>query len=180
MTTETIPVPALVGVETQHRIEQFLYAEAALLDDHRFTEWLELFTDDVHYWLPTRVTRTVRERDIEIAGPDGAAFFDDDKAFLAGRVRRLTSGQAWSEEPPSRTRRLLTNVRVTELDSGEFEVRVNFHVLRSRLELHQDSFSGERTDLLRPADTPLGFQIARRKIVLDTTTLPAPSISVFL
>lgn len=177
MTTATITP---VDLATQHRIEQFLYWEAELLDGHRFAEWLELFTDDTHYWLPTRTTRSIRERDLEVAGPDGAAFFDDDKRFLAGRVRRLTSGLSWSEEPPSRTRRLITNVRAVELSSGEFEVRSNFHVLRSRLERHQDGFFGERTDVLRLTPDAPGFRIARRKIVLDTTTLLAPSLSVFL
>ncbi|GAA2646246.1 aromatic-ring-hydroxylating dioxygenase subunit beta [Streptomyces vastus] len=180
MTTTPAVSMSPVDQATQHEVEQFLYTEAELLDDHRYTEWIELFTDDVHYWLPTRMTRSMRERDAEVSGPDGAAFFDDDKNFLAGRVRRLTSGQSWSEEPPSRTRRLLTNIRVTELETGELRVRSNFHVLRSRLERHQDSFFGERTDILRrTAGTP-GFRIARRTIVLDTTTLPAPSISVFL
>ncbi|MCU1700446.1 MAG: Benzene 1,2-dioxygenase [Mycobacterium sp.] len=50
---------ALVSPTTgdlQHRVEQFLYAEAQLLDDHRFTDWIELFTDDAHYWMPTRNT----------------------------------------------------------------------------------------------------------------------------
>lgn len=169
-----------VDLATHHRLERFLYLEAELLDDHRFAEWLELFTDDAHYWLPTRMTRTIRERDQEVAGPDGAAFFDDDKRFLAGRVRRLTSGLSWSEEPPSRTRRLITNIRGVTLSSGEIEVRSNFHVLRSRLERHQDSFFGERTDLLRRTPDAPGFHIARRRIVLDTTTLPAPSLSVFL
>jgi 3-phenylpropionate/cinnamic acid dioxygenase small subunit len=180
MTTTTSDTRTPVDPTTQHRIEQFLYLEAELLDDQRFQEWLELFSDDVHYWLPTRVTRTVRERSLEVAGPDGAAFFDDDKTFLRGRVRRLSSGQSWSEEPPSRTRRLITNIRPVELADGTFEVRANFHVLRSRAERHHDTFFGERTDLLRRIPEEPGFQVARRKIVLDTTTLLAPSISIFL
>ena len=169
-----------VDAGLQHSVEQFLYREAALLDDQKFTEWVELFSEDVHYWLPTRMTRTVRERSKEVAGPGEAAFFDDDKAFLQGRVRRLTSGVAWSEEPPSRTRRLITNVRISELITGELEVTSNFMVKRSRLERHQDEFFGERFDLLRRSASRYGFEIARRRIVLDTTTLLAPSISVFL
>ncbi|MFE2046268.1 aromatic-ring-hydroxylating dioxygenase subunit beta [Streptomyces sp. NPDC059477] len=180
MTTTTARTRTPVGAPVQHEIEQFLYLEAELLDDQRFDEWLELFADDTHYWLPTRMTRTVRERDIEVCGPDGAAFFDDDKAFLAGRVRRLASGRSWSEEPPSRTRRLITNIRATDLGDGCFEVRANFHVLRSRSERHHDTFFGERTDLLRRVSGAAGFQVARRRIVLDTTTLLAPSLSVFL
>jgi hypothetical protein len=58
----------LVSVELQHEIEQFLYVEAELLDDGRFHEWLDLFADDVRYWMPTRYNRTRRERDREFSG----------------------------------------------------------------------------------------------------------------
>ncbi|WAG81556.1 aromatic-ring-hydroxylating dioxygenase subunit beta [Metapseudomonas furukawaii] len=172
-----------VDVATQHAVEQFLYAEAQLLDDHRYIEWIELFTEDVRYWLPTRMTKTNRERHLEIANEQQAAFIDDSYFYLKGRVRRLTSGISWSEEPPSRTRRLITNIRVTPIDNGELAVSSNFYVYRSRLERHQDWFVGERYDVLRPADleaTGYPFQIAKRKIVLEQTTLLSPSLSVLL
>ncbi|MFD4603822.1 aromatic-ring-hydroxylating dioxygenase subunit beta [Streptomyces sp. NPDC058464] len=169
--------------QTQHTVEQFLYAEAELLDRHRYDEWAGLFTDDTHYWLPTRTTKTQRERHLEIAAEDEAALIDDDKYFLLGRVRRYTSGLSWAEEPPSRTRRLITNVRVAPgAEAGELDVVSNFYVYRSRLERHQDWFVGERFDTLRPADATSGYpyRIAARKIVLEQTTLLAPSLSIFL
>lgn len=169
--------------ETQHVVEQFLYAEAELLDQHRYQEWLELFTEDVHYWAPTRMTRPRRERDREIAARGESAFIEEDLHYLKGRVRRLTSGVSWSEEPPSRTRRLLTNVRVRPRDDGALDVACNFYVYRSRLERHQDWFIGERFDVLRPAEssrTGYPFVIADRAIVLEQATLLAPSISIFL
>lgn len=170
-------------VQLQHDVEQFLFAEAELLDQRRLQEWIDLFTEDVHYWLPTRMTRTNRERHREIADENETALIDDDKYFLTGRVRRYTSGISWSEEPPSRTRRLITNVRVaTGAEPGELDVVSNFYVYRSRLERHQDWFIGERFDTLRPADPDYGYpyRIAARKIVLEQTTLLAPSISIFL
>lgn len=171
-------------IDTQHAVEQFYFAEAELLDQHRYAEWIELFSDDVRYWMPTRTTRTNRERDREIAAEDESAFVLDDKRFLVGRVRRYTSGISWSEEPPSRTRRLLTNIRVSPgVKADELSVVSNFYVYRSRLERHQDWFVGERFDILRPADaavTGYPYVIADRKIVLDQTTLLAPSISIFL
>ena len=172
-----------VSVETQHIVEQFLFAEAELLDSHRYLEWIELFADDVHYWAPTRTTRTHRERDREIATEDQSCYIDDNLYYLRGRVRRLTSGVSWSEEPPSRTRRLITNVRISENDDGSLDVTSNFYVYRSRLERHQDWFVGERFDVLRPVDrgaTGYPFVIAARKIVLEQTTLLSPSISVLL
>ena len=170
------------ALELQYRVEQFLYAEAELLDDHRYTEWITLFTQDAHYWMPTRMTRTIRERDAEISARGAGAHVDDDHARLAGRVRRITSGIQWSEEPPSRTRRQLTNIRIRpRTDGGELDVRTNFAVYRSRLERHQDWFVGERFDVLRP--DPGGtypYPIADRRIVLEQTTILAPSISIFL
>ncbi|MBP2320423.1 biphenyl 2,3-dioxygenase beta subunit [Kibdelosporangium banguiense] len=172
-----------VDVETQHEVEQFLFAEAQLLDEHRYVEWIELFTEDVHYWAPTRMTRTHRERDREISDENQAAYIDDTLYYLKGRVRRLTSGISWSEEPPSRTRRLITNVRVTPGDAGELAVTSNFYVYRSRLERHEDWFVGERFDVLRRADidaTGYPFVIAGRKIVLEQATLLVPSLSILL
>ncbi|MEV7289166.1 aromatic-ring-hydroxylating dioxygenase subunit beta [Streptomyces sp. NPDC093252] len=180
------PAPALrtVDVQTQHLVEQFLYAEAELLDQHRYEEWIDLFTEDVHYWLPTRMTRTHRERHREIAGRNESAVIDDNHYYLAGRVRRYTSGVSWTEEPPSRTRRLLTNVRIGPGPrAGELDVVSNFSVYRSRLERHEDWFVGERFDILRPTDPATGgypFRIAARKIVLEQTTLLSPSLSIFL
>lgn len=172
-----------IDVETQVTVEQFLFAEAQLLDEHRYIEWVELFTEDLHYWAPARMTRTNRERHLEVADENGTAFIDDTLYFLKGRVRRLTSGISWSEEPPSRTRRLITNVRVTALADGSLAVTSNFYVYRSRLERHQDWFVGERFDVLRPADleaTGYPFKISSRKIVFDQTTILAPNISILL
>ncbi|WP_284981521.1 aromatic-ring-hydroxylating dioxygenase subunit beta [Arthrobacter sp. efr-133-TYG-118] len=188
MTTVDQPTPVLsafrnTDLQTQHTVEQFLYAEAELLDDYRFDEWIDLFTDDVTYWIPNRETRPIRERHLEVAAQDEAAIILDDKFFLKGRVRRITSGISWSEEPPSRARRLITNIRVQPAAKpGELDVRSNFYVYRSRLERHQDWFVGQRFDVLRPADPASGypFQIANRKIVLEQTTILAPSLTTFL
>lgn len=176
--------PASAGqradVHLQHAVEQFLYDEAAHLDNHRYHDWLEHFGEDVRYWAPTRMTRTYRERDIEISASDEGSFIDDDFHFLQGRVRRLTSGMSWSEEPPSRTRRLLNNIRVSHREDGDLDVACNFYVYRSRLERHQDWFVGERFDVLRHHTGTVPFKVRERRIVLDQTTILAPSISIFL
>lgn len=167
----------------QSRVEQFLTAEAELLDDQRYFDWIELFTDDVRYWVPTRVTRTNRERDREIAGDGELMYIDDNKFYLKGRVRRLSSGIAWSEEPPSRTRRLISNVRIDPRENEELQVTCNFAIYRNRLERNEDWFVGERIDILRPADletTGYPYRIASRKVVLTQATLLAPSISFLL
>jgi 3-phenylpropionate/cinnamic acid dioxygenase small subunit len=173
-----------VDVQLQHTVEQFYYAEAELLDDHRFEEWVSLFTEDALYWIPTRMTRTIRERDRQVAALGESAITEDGLSHLRGRVRRVISGISWSEEPPSRTRRFISNVRIRPRDTaGELDVTSNFYVYRSRLERHQDWFVGERYDVLRPAGpqaTGYPFAISYRKIVLEQSTLLTPSLSIFL
>ena len=98
--------------------EEFLYREASLLDERRFDEWLDLLTDDVHYWMPIRRTTTAKEVANEFTRPGDGAFFDDDKRLLTLRVQRLSVGRAWAEDPPSRTRRMVSNVRILSIDGG--------------------------------------------------------------
>ncbi len=95
-------------------VEEFLYREASLLDERRLDEWLALCTDDIHYWMPIRRTTTAKEIDNEFTKPGGMAFFDDDKQTLGLRVQRLQVGRAWAEDPPSRTRHTVSNVRILE------------------------------------------------------------------
>src|SRR6266705_3439963 len=157
-------------------VEQFLYREARLLDDRRFHDWLTLFTDDVRYWMAARTNRYPRrskaiaildpDRYVEddITKEDELAIFDETKATLGGRVARLDTGMAWAEDPPSRTRHLITNIEV-EPGEGASEVKVyaNFMVYRNRSETEQDFYVGGRQDILRKVDG--AWKIARRKII---------------
>lgn len=162
----------------QHEVEQFLYAEAALLDAHEFRAWLGLFADDAHYFMPIRRTRMARDLDREFTRPDEMAWFNDDKGQLEGRVIKLETGRAWAEDPPSRTRHLVTNVRVTSDDGSELEVASNFHVHRSRLKSEEDDWIGSRQDVLRRVGG--SFRIVRRTILLEQTVLLSRNLSVFL
>jgi 3-phenylpropionate/cinnamic acid dioxygenase small subunit len=87
---------------------------------------------------------------------------------------------AWAEDPPSRTRHMVSNVRVrsTEID-GAFELDCSFFVYRTRLEREMDMFVGRRTDVIRRAANAYGFEIARRTILLDQATLLAKNLSIF-
>lgn len=165
--------------DCHYEVSQFLFDEAALLDAYRFDEWLELVADDVRYWMPTRMNRLHRQRDQEIAKPEETAFFDDNKALLKLRVDRLKGGRAWAEEPRSRVRRLLTNVRAWHVDAvDEIEVSASFIVYRGRREKDEDLFVGSRQDLLRRVATPAGWEIARRTIILDQTVLKTLNLSI--
>jgi len=158
-------------------ILEFLYLEAALLDDGQFAEWLGLMADDLSYRLPVRLNRS------RAGGGDVAQeteIFSDTLASLQLRVRRLGTGYAWSEMPPSRTRHLVSNVRVRATSNpNELEVASAFLVYRSRLsEPNPELFSGKRDDLLRR--TEAGWRLARRTILLDQAVLGARNLSIFL
>ena len=172
--TEPIP-PAL-----HHEIEQFLYHEARILDDRRFEEWYELLADDIHYVMPTRYNRTRRDAEREFAGPHEAQLFDEDKVSIAQRIRRLRSGTAWAEDPPSRTRHFVSNVVARRTaNADEFEVDCYYLLYRSRLEREVEMFAGMRQDLLRQVDGAPKWRIARRRILLDQTVLLARNLSFF-
>jgi 3-phenylpropionate/cinnamic acid dioxygenase small subunit len=169
-----------VGPDTAYEIEQFLYDEADLLDTWRFEEWLTLIAPDIHYFMPTRTNRLHRQRHLETGGFGDAAYLDETYEHLEQRVRRLRTGLAWAEDPPSRTRHMVSNVRVrsTAID-GMYELDCCFFIYRTRLEREQDMFVGRRTDVIRRAANAHGFQIAKRMILLDQATLLAKNLSIF-
>ena len=156
-------------------VEDFLYHEASLLDERRLEEWLALCTDDIHYWMPIRRTTTVKEVANEFTKPGGMAYFDDDKRTLALRVQRLQVGRAWAEDPPSRTRHIVTNVRVLDVDAADIKVAVNFQLYRTRLDSEEDSWIGRREDVLRRDNGAL--KLARRHIFLDQTVILSQNMS---
>ena len=159
----------------QFEVEQFLYAEAALLDARRYRDWLGLVADDIHYWMPIRRNVTTADLDLEFTKPGEMAFFDDDRLMLEMRVRKLEAGSAWSEDPPSRSRHFVSNVRILGVEGDEITLEAAFHLYRSRLNSEEDSWFGRRVDVLRRAGD--SFRLARRHIFLDQTLILAANMS---
>ena len=170
--------------------EQLLYREARLLDERRFRDWLTLFTDDVRYWMAGRSNRYPRHsKAIAILDParyveddvgreDELAILDETKETLTARIDRLDTGMAWAEDPPSRTRHIITHIEVETGDSdGEIRAYSNFVVYRSRAEMEEDFYVGARQDLLRREGG--AWKIAHRKLILDQNVLSAKNVSVF-
>lgn len=166
-----------VAPDLLREVEQFLYHEARLLDERRFHAWIELFTEDVHYWMPTRSNRYLNDLENELSKPGELAFFDDDLTMLRGRVARLDTGMAWAEDPPSRTIHNVSNVQIDGVEGDELRVHCTFFVYRGRNESEQDLFVGYRDDVLRRVDG--AFKIARRTIVLGQSVLSAKNLSIF-
>lgn len=155
----------------QREVEAFLFQEAALLDDWRLDEWVELFTDDARYVVPAT---DAREGDLR----ETLSIINDDMARLRGRVERLKSRHAHREFPWSRTRRLITNVRITEATQEEIRVTASFLVYRIRSG-HVDPLIGRYDYTLRRIDG--GLKVAYRKATLDLEALhPHGTISIIL
>lgn len=167
----------------QFDVEQFFYHEAALLDDREFRAWLDLVADDMHYWMPIRRTVTRDNLDQEFTKIGGMSYFDDDKDDLVMRVEKLEAGSAWSENPASRTRHFVSNVRILETYRDEIAVEAAFHLYRSRLNGKIDHWIGKRRDRLRrmeqgsQQEIQPGFQIFQRHIFLDQTIIRSTNLS---
>ena len=153
----------------------WLDTEAMLLDEGRLEEWLGLLTQDVTYSMPVRLTR---ERG---SGPDshaGAPHFLDDASTLRMRVERLKTEFAWAEDPPSRTRRFVTNVRPEPTPDG-VAVRSYLLLYRNRGDdSGAELISAERRDHLRR--TPEGLRLSRREVRIDQSTLGVRNLAVLL
>jgi p-cumate 2,3-dioxygenase beta subunit len=156
---------------TRSLIEDFLYTEAALLDEWRLQEWLELLTEDATYEVPAT--------DAPEGDPQSALFLvADDKVRIRSRVGQLLGKSAWAENPPSRTRRMISNVRIRRIAGENIYVTANFVIYRMRFE-HTDTYVGRyEYTLVQRHD---GLQIRARKAILDLEALrPHGKVSIIL
>lgn len=175
----TVEPAVKVGPELQYEIEQFLYLEAALLDERRFREWLELIGEDISYVLCTNTLAQVRDRRRGLQPPT-TYIFNETKYQLERRVARIETGLAWSEEPATRTRHCVTNVRVLSVDGDEVEIACNYMVHRASKARDHHTFVGTRRDRLRRVAAPAGWEICGRDLELDEFTLTSANISILL
>jgi 3-phenylpropionate/cinnamic acid dioxygenase small subunit len=159
-------------------LNQFYIHEAWLLDERKFKDWLDLFTEDVLYFMPRRKNVRHHELQREMTPPGDLAILEEDRRYLEMRVARLETGMAWAEDPPSRTRHLVGNLETQPLENGEVRARTAFLVYRSHLETDHQLLSGCREDVLRKVEG--AWKIARRTIVLDANVLLDKNLSVFL
>ena len=146
---------------TRAEIEEFLMYEAALLDEWRLEEWLALMAPEVRYLIPPLEAPDADRRDTLF-------LIADDRRTLASRVRQLLSGITWAENPRSRTRRLITNVRLLAAEGDEVRATANFAVWRFQHD-QTDVYVGQYRHLLVRGHSGLLFR--ERRAVLDLETL---------
>lgn len=172
MTTSPLPYSS----EAHQAAHQFLVEEAHLFDTLRYEEWLGLLTDDIRYLMPVAVTMD------KGAAPSRAGIdhFDEDLFSLRKRVERFATGHAWTEDPPSRLRHYVTNIRTFEgPDEGELTVESAVLLFRSRGDDRAPEIvSAGRADVLR--STVDGLRLARRTVSVDESVLRTQNLAVFL
>ena len=167
----------LVSPELHHRISQFLYEEARLLDDWLFRDWLAQLDDDIRYTMRTTVNAQTRDRRKGVQPPT-TWIFNDNKDQLERRIARLETGMAWAEEPPSRTRHMISNLQVSETDQPDvFAGRLNYLLYRAQKERDETFYVGTRMDKVRrlPGDE---WRLLEREIVLDQAVITSHNLSV--
>ena len=147
---------------TRQQVEDFLFEEAALLDAWRLDDWLGLLTDDAVYNVPSNDRPHGDSRDTLF-------IIADDIRRIRARVARLKKPDAHAEYPPSRTRRMITNVRIVAREADVLRVEANFSVHRFRRNEGIRDFVGHYRYELR--ETPGGLRIARREAIIDSMEL---------
>ncbi len=177
-----IDAAAPVDLPTAHRITQFLYREARLLDAERWQDWLALMSEDIHYWMPAIENRRRADK-LGAYAPGRGAYFDDNLLDLSRRVARFQQPSAWAEDPLTRHVHVISNVEALHgAAAGEYLVHSVFVNYRSRGEADNDLLLGRREDLLRVHGEPEAgeFRIARRKIVITQSLFLSKNLNTFL
>ena len=141
-------------------VADFLYEEAALLDEREFDRWLKLYSEDTFYWMPANLLDTQPNEHV--------AIYHDDYRRLGERLARLRSKRFWAQNPPSRTTRTINNVRVQ--NRGELlEVESRFILVELRHGI-STTFSGLYRHHLRPEAGD--YKICRKEILLIQNSEP--------
>jgi 3-phenylpropionate/cinnamic acid dioxygenase small subunit len=163
--------------ERHYQCVQFYNREAELLDNRKFGEWIDLLTDDIQYEMPIRNTKEIGTDADEFS--DEAYYFSEDKPKMEKRVERFQTEYAWAEDPPSLTRRFVTNIRIEETGPSTIETRNNLLVYRSMGGDRRPEYliSAERKDTLVEEDGEL--LLDDRLILLDDPSLKE-RLSLFL
>lgn len=152
---------ALASV-TRQDVEDFLYAEAALLDAWRLEEWRALFAEDCRYLVPNTMG------DPHGNPAETLYLIADDAHHLSERVKRLGKKTAHAEYPRSRTRRLVSNVRIVERSTGHLHVNCGFATFRVAHAITDTYFGSHEYRLVHEGGA---LRIAEKRTILDMGAL---------
>jgi benzoate/toluate 1,2-dioxygenase subunit beta len=156
-------------VDVVRAVEQFLYREARLCDEHRFAEWESLWTDDATYWMPANADDIDPTRQVSV--------LFDNRARIATRIRQLESGKRHAQSPPSRLARLVGNVEVLADDGVELTVASVFTIHESRSR-GTTVWAGRYEHVLRRTDD--GLRMVRKTVRLVDNDKPIPTLAFLI
>ena len=183
-TTNTVFDPALIC-----RVEQFYFREARLLDNRCYVQWLELVDPSIVYTMPNRYIPQAdyRLRDTEAflavehelarPVPNAMPLREENYEFLAFKVKRTYRADSWSDNPPARTRRMVSNVEVSCLEDGNYLARSNVYMFYSARGASNHHYTFGREDILRGEGNE--FRILRREVVTDEAVVTVPTLTFF-
>ena len=148
----------------RRQVEDFIYLEARLADEHRGDEWLALWADDGVYWIPANSD--------DIDPMLNVSFIYDDRLHIGDRVERLKQGLAYAQDPSSRMRRLISNVEIEETENGEITVYSNFMLIELRRHV-QNMWAGRTIHKLRQENGKLKMALKKVMLVNNDEEIPA-------
>lgn len=179
-----------VTPELQLSVEQFYFQEARLLDGRQYQSWLALIDPEISYSMPGRGNPMVNnrehgnesmisvERELEDIDSDGLPIRDETYPILFLRVERSFKMNAWAENPAARTRRIVGNVEITDVEGDKISVLSNFHLFYARPGVPDSFYAGQRRDkLIKDGDN---YRILKREIVMDMADVNVPTLGLFL
>lgn len=152
------------------RVEQFIYREARLQDEHRYEDWEALWTDDAVYWVPANGDDIDPEREMSI--------IYDNRSRIGVRVRQLLSGKRYTQEPPSQLRHIVSNVELLERSASEIRAGCNVMVFESNL--RGDTVWAARTEYTLREQPGGDFRMAFKKVALVNNDKPLYTLSFLI
>ena len=155
-----------MGNDLLERSTQLIYREAALLDQRKWQEWLELYLPDAVFWIPAWDDETTVTDDPKT---EISLMYYDGRSGLEDRVWRIQSGMAAATRPTARTCHLVTGVHIDAVDGDDVRVASSFcvHAFRQKKTL---TFYGSYEHVLRATGPDL--KIAKKKILVLNDVIP--------
>lgn len=175
--SSSLPMTSPVDTNTYLAFQSLLYTEARLLDNEQYEDWLDMLTEDIHYYMPMP-SRRVRDEKASAIKPLEANIFNDKKQHLQLRVDRFRTNFVWSENPQNHLRHLVSNIEVFPTDTdGEWQVLSVVTVYRNRLDGEERRMIVSRDDIWRVEGTAV--KLARRTMQFNHAVVPDSNLNVF-
>lgn len=159
---------SVVSDAKQREVEAFIFREARLADEHQYAEWESLWADDGHYWVPAA----------DIENPDTAmSVINDNRSRIRTRIAQLETGRRYSQSPPSRLARTISNIEIHSEVADEFCVTAAFTLVEATTR-GRHVWAGRVNYLLR--DSPDGLKMSYKCVDLVDRQFDLPTLAFLI